>query len=180
MDAGNQWWPDGLQFLCQRRQLRPGDLGAGQIGGGEGVLFKRNEMQAAAGLRVVSPGLPGGEKVQPEAETGFEDDETVAVLPALRQVVTGNEDMPRLRQAAVHRVINIVEQGRAGRAVGAEFEAGRLEDFRHGVSAAVWTGRCRAPPPGAVPGAGSRAPVPSRPVRWQRAAWRRGLAAVRR
>ncbi len=44
-------------------------------------------MQAPAMLRIVAPGLPGRQKIEPEPETGFENDETATALPALRQVV---------------------------------------------------------------------------------------------
>ena len=49
---------------------------------GDRMLFDRHEVQPVAARRVVAPGAPGGEEIQPEAEAGFENDEAVALLPA--------------------------------------------------------------------------------------------------
>lgn len=87
-------------------------------------------MQAAAALRVGAPGLPSGEKVQPETEAGFENDEAFAPLPARRQVVAAEEDMPRLSRPAVGGVVNIVESGGIRGAIRLEFEAGGLQRHR--------------------------------------------------
>ncbi len=86
-------------------------------------------MQAAAALRVGQPGLPGSEKVEAETKAGFENDETILALPALRQLVAIEKDMARLCRAAVGRVINVVEAGGVGLADRVEFKVGWLEFF---------------------------------------------------
>jgi hypothetical protein len=94
-----------------------------------GCFSKRDEMQAPAALRVVTPGLPGGQKVQPEAKAGFEDDEAVLALPALRQFVAARERHGGPAPGRQGRVVDIVEGEGVWRAVGVKFQAGRLEFF---------------------------------------------------
>ena len=53
-------------------------------------------MQATAALRIILPGLPDGQKIEAESEAGFEDDEAILALPALRQLVAVEKDMARL------------------------------------------------------------------------------------
>ncbi len=143
MHAGCQQRPVPLQFAGQRGEFRPGALGGGEVGGGERMLLYGDEVQAPAALRVVAPGLPGGEEVEPEAEAGFEDDETVAVAPARRQVVAAEEDVARLRRPAVGGVIDVAVGGGKRGAVGGEFETGGLQ--RHGPILPRCTARIAVP-----------------------------------
>ena len=119
--------PVGLQFGGEGGELRPGLLRGGEVGSGERVFFAGNEMQAAAALRVVAPGLPGGQEIEAETEAGFENDEAVAPLPAGGQVVAGEKDMAGLGRAAGGRVVDVAVGDREGRAVRRELEAGGLE-----------------------------------------------------
>ena len=66
----------------------------------QGVFFDRDEDEALAARRVFAPGSPGGKEVVAQAETGFQDREAGAALPALGQAVAGQEDMPRLGKGA--------------------------------------------------------------------------------
>lgn len=84
-------------------------------------------MQASAAFFVIFPGLPGGEKIEAQSETCLENDEAVLVLPTLRQVVAGQEDMARLRRTALRGVIDVVIDGGERRAVRRELEAGGLQ-----------------------------------------------------
>jgi len=86
-------------------------------------------MQAAATFRVVFPGLPGREKIQSEAKTGFENDKTILALPALRQIVAAKKDVTGLRRAAVSRVINVVKCRGIRFADGVEGELRGLQFF---------------------------------------------------
>ena len=70
------------QFRGERRELGVRRVQHGEVLRGEGVLFDRHEVQARAALRVLAPGLPGGEEGQAEAEAGLEDGE--APRPAQR------------------------------------------------------------------------------------------------
>ena len=111
VDAGGQRRPVLPERGGEIGEFRPGLLGDGEIGGGERVFFDGNEMQPAAALRVGAPGLPGGEEVQPEAEAGFENDEALPALPARRQIVAAEKDVPRLGRPAGGGVVDIAILG---------------------------------------------------------------------
>ena len=78
---------------------------------------------------IITPRLPGCQKIQPEAKTGFENDEAVLALPALRELIAAQKDMARLRRAAISGVLNVVKDGGVGLANGVESEAGRVGFF---------------------------------------------------
>ena len=65
-------------------------------------------MQAAirANLRMR---LPGGEKIQAAAKSGFDNCELRDVTPATRQIIATEEHMPRFLDCTVHRMVNIAE-----------------------------------------------------------------------
>ncbi len=128
--AGRQRRPVLPERGGELGEFRPGPLGDGEIGGGERVFLDGNEMQPAAALRVGAPGLPGGEEIQPEAEAGFENDEALPALPARRQIVAAEKDVPRLRRPAGGGVVDIAVSGGKRGAIRIEFEAGGLQ--RHG------------------------------------------------
>jgi hypothetical protein len=101
----------------------------GEILAREGMLLDRDIMQFVGSLRIVAPGLPGGEKVEAEAEAGLDDDEALPMLPATGQAVAGKEDMARLQQPAALGMIDIVILRRIGRAILSEGELGRDDHF---------------------------------------------------
>ena len=68
-------------------------------------------MQASAALRISLPGLPGSEKIQPGTEADFENDEAVTRLPAFRQPIAGEKNLPGLSRGAIGRVVNVIEPG---------------------------------------------------------------------
>ncbi len=109
VDAGRQKRPLRLKLCCKFGKFRPGPLGDAEVDGRKRVFFKRDKMQTPAALWVGAPGLPGGEKVQAQPKAGFQDDKTVAPLPALRQVVAAEKDMACLRRAAMRRVVNVAK-----------------------------------------------------------------------
>ncbi len=80
----------------------------GEIVRAERMVFDGNEMQVLAVLRILTPGLPGGEEVETEAEAVFQDDEAFAAPPALRQSVAGNEHGARLAEAAGSGGVDVV------------------------------------------------------------------------
>ncbi len=102
----------------------------GEVGGGEGMELAGDEVQTRAALRVGAPGRPGGEEVEPETEARFQHHEAFALLPALRQIVTGQKDVFGLFCATRCRVIDIVVDVGAGRAVRIEYQVRR--DDGHG------------------------------------------------
>ncbi len=105
--ARRQRRPAPLQLAGKATELGPGALRDSEVGGRAGVLRERDEMQPPAAARVVAPGLPGGEEVEAGPEAGFEDDEALALLPAHRQIVAGEEDVARRGCAAVSRVVEV-------------------------------------------------------------------------
>ena len=82
--AGCQQRPVLPELLCLFGKFRPRLVGDGEIAGRERVFFEGDKMQAPAALRVGLPGLPDGEEVEAETKAGFEDDEAILALPALR------------------------------------------------------------------------------------------------
>ena len=101
VDAGRQKRPLRLKLCCKFGEFRPGPLGDAEVDSRKRVFFKRDKMQTPAALWVAAPGLPGGEKVQAQPKAGFQNDKTVAPLPALRQVVAAEKNMACLRRAAM-------------------------------------------------------------------------------
>ena len=65
----------------------------------ERMLLDRKVMQAFTAHWVGAPFAPSGEKIQPQAESGFEDGEMARLRPAARQIVAGDEYVPRLAGA---------------------------------------------------------------------------------
>ena len=82
-----------------------------EIGGAEGVFFKRNEMQASATLGVIAPGLPGGEEIETYAEAGLDNNEGLTSAPPgalAEQSVASEEDVARLAEATRGGVVDVV------------------------------------------------------------------------
>src|SRR5438045_6923378 len=81
--------------------------------------------------RIASPCVECDEEIEAEAEAGLEDDEALAVLPALRQAVALQEDVFRLRRAAGGAVIHVAE-GLRIRDFVQEAQGGGNDRGRHG------------------------------------------------
>ncbi|OWW21085.1 hypothetical protein AYR66_17990 [Noviherbaspirillum denitrificans] len=81
------------------------------------MLFDGEVMQLVAAPRIVAPCLPGSEEIQAEAETGLDDREAFPAAPAFRQPVPAQENMARLFQAAVIRVVDVAVGPGVGNAV---------------------------------------------------------------
>ena len=92
------------------------------------MLFDRDEDQPLAARRVVTPRLPGGDEVVAQAKAQFQHREARAALPALRQAIALQEDMPGLFESADARVVKVVVQRRSRWfARRAESHLGRLD-----------------------------------------------------
>src|SRR5690606_16473912 len=126
--------PACLELGSERRKLRPASVQGYEILAGEWVELAGGEVQPCAAWRIGPPGGPGGEKVEPEAKARLEDDEALAPLPALWQVVPGKKDVLYLPECAVGGVIDVLEGFGPGRAVIGEGEPGWKE--RHQVRGA--------------------------------------------
>ena len=100
-------------------------------------------MQPAAALRVVAPAPPGGEKVQSEAEAGFENDEAIPALPACRQIVAAEKDMARLRRTAVSGVVDVIVGGGIRGAIRFEVETGGQQGHGGDSTPAAQRAGCR-------------------------------------
>ncbi len=119
-----------MQAREQRRPLREHlrrerivAVHAAQRRGVERMLLDGHVMQACGAVRVRCRGAPGLEKVHPQAEPGFEHREYRTAAPRFRQMVAVEEDVARLRAAAVRGVKNVAVEGGAGDARRIEFEA---------------------------------------------------------
>src|SRR4051812_10774950 len=77
---------------------------------GKRMLFHRDEMEPSAPRRIAAPCIPRDQEVEAEAEAGLEDDEALALRPALRQAVALQEHVLGLRRAARGAVIDVVER----------------------------------------------------------------------
>jgi hypothetical protein len=84
--SGKRRRPGIDQRARERRELLERRERRGQVGALEGILLDGHEVQPRRAPRIGAPGIPGGEEIQPDAEAGLEDDERIAIAPALRQV----------------------------------------------------------------------------------------------
>ncbi len=84
------------------------------------MLLHGYEMQADAVRGGLPQSPPRGQKIQPCAKSGFNDRETVGLMPALRQIVAVQEYMFRLRERGMRRRVNIVELRGIERAISTE------------------------------------------------------------
>ena len=109
----------------------------GEVGDAERMELAGDEVQTRAALRVGAPGRPGGEEVEPQAEADLQHHEAFALLPVLRQVVTSQKDVLCLFGATRCRVIDVVVELGARRAVRGDHQA-RGDDghgsVRHGLA----------------------------------------------
>jgi hypothetical protein len=123
--------PRAAQLLGERRELRVRRVQHREGLRREWMLLHRDVVQARAALRILAPGLPGGEERQAEAETGFQHREAARAGPARGQAVAAEEHVARLRRAALRSVVDIAVGLRVRRAVGGEGEAGGGQRIRH-------------------------------------------------
>ena len=68
-------------------------------------------MQQAGALRIGPPRRPGDQKIQPEAEPGFENAPLGLSGPCRRQAAAVQENLVRLIQPTVFTVITVAEAG---------------------------------------------------------------------
>jgi len=105
-----------------RGELRIARMQLLEIVAREWVLLDRDEMQPLAALRVFAPGKPGSEEVQAETEAGLEDREDAPALPALRQPVAAEKNVPSLPRPAFRAVVDVAKFLGTRRAVRRESE----------------------------------------------------------
>jgi hypothetical protein len=137
----HQGRPLFAQLRRQRGKFRPGAVQRRKVFGAEGVLFDGDEMQTPAARRVILPSRPGGEEVEAEAEAGLDDDEALAPLPAGRQAVAGEEDVPCLPEAAGGGVVDVAVGLGIRRAVRGEGEGGWGDHGEAAIRAARYSRR---------------------------------------
>ncbi|CPL36335.1 Uncharacterised protein [Bordetella pertussis] len=99
----------GGQRLQSRRRM--GAQHGQQILARKRVSLQRQHVQAARPRRIVTPGLPQGEKIQPHAKARLADGKARPAAPTLRQAVAPQENMLRLAGRVVARVIDIAIGG---------------------------------------------------------------------
>ena len=94
----------------------------------------RHKVQQGGTLRVIDPGLPGGQEIRTQTETGLEHRPAGLVAPGLGQAAALQEDLARLRQGAGATAVAVVETGaaRCGRVL-------PVDRFGHGFQAAGGT-----------------------------------------
>jgi hypothetical protein len=127
MRAGDEHRPLICKCLRERCYCRIADgrgVGPAQIGERERMFFGGNEMESLATRRICTPGGPGHQEVDAHAKTGFQHGENALPLPAFRQRISAQKYMVGLLQTADGTVIDIVVEGRKGRAVVSEREDG--------------------------------------------------------
>ena len=98
-----------------------------QIVGAERMLFDCHIVQPCGARRIITPGLPGGEKVDADTEAGFNDGEDGPAGPARRQIIAAEKHMPRLTGARISAVIDVAIGRRVRRARGIEGKRGGFE-----------------------------------------------------
>lgn len=82
-------------------------------------------------MRRIGPlDVPGGEKIQAQAEAGLDDGEALVPPLARRQAVAGQEDVTRLPKSAGGGAVEVIVGG--GEGGGLELEDGWLNCRRHG------------------------------------------------
>ncbi|MNN33339.1 hypothetical protein D3C81_1470950 [compost metagenome] len=108
------------QGVGERCQLRPQGQGTVQVGRAQRVLFHTDEMQPRTGGRTGGEQLPGTEKIEAGAETGFADHQApvgVQLAKAALQLVLLDEHMARLVERRFIGEIHIVEDPRVRQAL---------------------------------------------------------------
>ncbi|VVO28723.1 hypothetical protein PS720_04812 [Pseudomonas fluorescens] len=103
------------QLIGKRLQFRPKGEGALQVGVAQRVLFHADKMQAGTGHGVLLEQLPGAEKIQPRAETGFANYQVALGRQggeALLQTVLFEEHVARFFKARLVGEVHIVEDPR--------------------------------------------------------------------
>src|SRR4030095_6098644 len=100
MRSGDEQRPARVELGRLLLHFRVARVNRPQVLQGKRMLLDRHEMQPAAARWIAPPGLQGQEKVEPEAEAGFQDDEALAAGPARRQVVAAEEHLALLGDAA--------------------------------------------------------------------------------
>ena len=98
----------------------------------EGMLFHRDEVQARGGRSGLAQGAPCRQKIEPGAESSFNDREAPGLLPALRQTVTVQKDMLRLLERPLRRRVDVFEARRIEGAVGAQGRRRRNDGLKIG------------------------------------------------
>ncbi|CAB3697727.1 hypothetical protein LMG26685_05127 [Achromobacter mucicolens] len=84
----------------------------------KGVCFHRDDMQRRRPLRIIAPGLPQRQEVQPQPESRLADGERPAPPPALRQSVAPQENMLGLAHRPGRGVVDVPINGADQPAVG--------------------------------------------------------------
>src|SRR5262245_90354 len=105
MQSGQRKRPGRGKLARERRDLRRCEADQGLSI--NRMLLDRDEVQAPRPVWIVAPGLPRREEIHAESETGFDDDELTAPLPAFRQVVAAQENVSRLAQRAITARIDV-------------------------------------------------------------------------
>ncbi|MCY1397462.1 hypothetical protein D9M71_124670 [compost metagenome] len=108
------------QGFSEGRQLRPQGQGALQVGGVQRVLFHADEMQPRTGWRAGGEQLPGAQKIQAGAETGFADHQSplaAQLTEAPLQLVLLYEHVARLVERRLIGEIHIIELPRVRQAL---------------------------------------------------------------
>ena len=91
------------------------------------MQLDRNEDEVLAALLILSPRIPGSEKVIAQAKACFKDHKLLAASPTCRQAVACDEDMLRLRLSAYTRVVDVAVLHRPRRAVIGPFNLRRCD-----------------------------------------------------
>src|SRR3990172_7516898 len=81
------------------------------------MFFDGNKMQAFATRGVGAPLAPGGEEIQPQPESGFENGENARVSPSARQIVAMHKHLLRLTRTRFRAVVDVAVHRRERRAV---------------------------------------------------------------
>ena len=84
------------------------------------MLLHGDEMQAGVARGGLPQSPPRGQKIQTRTKSGFDDCETVGLMPPLRQIVAAQENVLRLRERALRRRVDVVELRGIERAVNTE------------------------------------------------------------
>ena len=116
VESGQQTPELALQCLRQGQQLGMG-LGAPEHVGGAGrKSLSRDKMQQARAQRVDLPRGPGDEKIQTQAEAGFQNAPLRLTGPRLRQTAAFEKNFARLLQPAELAAVAVAEARTEGAA----------------------------------------------------------------
>ena len=120
MKPGQQWRIALVQCCGHFLQLRITFMDNSEFRQGKRMFLHGHEMQARAVCCGLPERSPRGQKIQPRAKSGFNDRETVRLVPAVRQPVALQENVLRLLHRALRRGVDVVELRGIERAVDAE------------------------------------------------------------